>query len=79
MSSPAISNYEEALQAETKKVVRIFHHYTTDQVSLLYSRGGRPSRKAIDRGEFFYTHPDCPGVSFPTRGAAAKYALESTP
>jgi hypothetical protein len=69
------NNYAIALRAEAKKVVRIFHRYTVDQVSDLYARPGRPSRKALDRGEFFYTHPAIPGRGFSKRFDAARAAL----
>lgn len=69
------SNFEIALAAEMKKVVRCFQHYTADHVALLYSRVGNPCRKALDRGEFFYCHPDVPGLAFRTRSEAARYAL----
>lgn len=73
MTSP--TNYEVALKAEMKNVIRHFHHFTTDQISLLYSKVGNPCRKALDRGEFFYSHPRVPGIAFSTRSAAARYAL----
>lgn len=70
-----LSNYDAALKAEAKKVVRIFHHYDTNQISLLLSRRGKPSRDALNRGVFFYTHPDLPNVGFTTRNDAAHAAL----
>jgi hypothetical protein len=70
------TNFEAALKDEAKKVVRQFHRYSTDQVSTLAShRRTSSSRKCIDRGEFFYTHPDLPGVCFRSRGAAANAAI----
>jgi hypothetical protein len=69
------TNYEIALKAEMKKVVRHFHHFTVDQISLLYSKVGNPCRKALDGGEFFYSHPEVPGIAFKTRSQAARYAM----
>lgn len=69
------TNYEAALKAEAKKVVRVFQRYTVDQIVTLYSKPGRPCRKALDRGEFFYIHPAIPGIAFRTRGQAAERAL----
>ena len=72
------TNFEVALAAETKRVARCFHHYTTDQVCTLAGRrGGRRSRKYIDRGEFFYMHPDVQDRAFPTRKCAAEAALRA--
>jgi len=70
-----LSNYDVALKAEAKKVVRLFHHYDTDQISLLFSRKGNPSVDALNRGVFFYAHPDLPNVAFPKRYDAARAAL----
>jgi hypothetical protein len=72
----AVSNFEAALKAEMKKVVRRFHHYSTDRVALLRSRVGTPDRKAVDGGEFFYVHPDVHGICFRSRSQAASYALD---
>lgn len=69
------SNYEVALKAEMKKVIRHFHHFSVDQISLLYSKVGNPCRAALNRGEFFYSHPEVPGISFKRRSDAANYAL----
>jgi hypothetical protein len=69
-----MSNYETALKAERRKVVRCFNHYTTDQMAnLAWNSRGRLRRHAT--GEFYYTHPDVPGIIFRTRGQAAEYAL----
>lgn len=70
-----LSNFEVARKAEMKRVVRCFQRYDTDQISLLYSHPGNPCRKALDRGEFYYVHPDVPNRAFPTRSRAADYAL----
>lgn len=71
-------NYEIVLKGEMKKVIRHFHHFTVDQISLLYSKPGRPCRKALDRGEFFYSHPEVPGIAFRTRSQAAEYAMRKS-
>jgi hypothetical protein len=69
------SNFDAALKAEMKNVIRHFQRLDSDQISLLYSRPGNPCRKALDRGEFFYSHPAVPGIAFQTRSAAARHAL----
>lgn len=69
------SNFDLALKAEMKNVVRHFQRFDTDQIALLYSKPGNPCRKALDRGEFFYSHPSMPGIAFATRSAAARRAL----
>ena len=71
-----MTNYEIALKAERKRVVRCFQHYTTDQICNLAV--GRASRvRLMNRGEFFYMHPDLPNVAFDTRGQAAEAALRA--
>jgi hypothetical protein len=72
----SLSNYETALRAEAKRVVRTFHHYSADQRSTLacHRRTAR-SRKALDGGEFFYSHPDVPGICFHKRFEAARAAI----
>ena len=69
------TNLEVALKAEMKRVTRCFQPLSSDHVSLLNSKVGRPCRKARDRGEFFYTHPQVPGIAFRRRSDAARYAL----
>lgn len=70
------SNYDIALKAERKRVVRCFHKYDSETRANHASshRLGHQQRKAV--GEFFYTHPDIPGIAFPTRKRAAEAALE---
>jgi hypothetical protein len=75
MEGKMASNYDVALKAEAKKVTRCFHHYDTDQIALLYSRQGNPSRDALNRGVFFYIHPEIPNVAFSKRFDAAREAL----
>jgi hypothetical protein len=73
----ATSNYDTALKAEAKKVIRCFQRYTSDQVAALYARTGRPSRDALDRGHFFYVHPAVPGVAFDKRLDAARAGIKA--
>lgn len=69
------SNFEIALKAEMKRVIRCFQAYTSEQRSnhAASSRLGYQQRKAV--GQFFYTHPDIPGAAFDTRKGAAMAAL----
>lgn len=71
----AANNYEAALKAESRRVVRNLQRYASEQRADLAAshRLGHRQRQAI--GEFFYTHPDVPGLAFPTRSAAARAAL----
>lgn len=69
------SNFEVALKAEAKRVVRSFHRYDTDTIARLYSRVGNPSQDALDRGVFFYTHQELPGICFRKRFDAAREHL----
>lgn len=71
------SNFDAALKAEAKKVVRGFQHYTSTQRADHASshRLGFCQKQAV--GEFCYTHPDVPGLAFPTRKRAAQAALSS--
>lgn len=69
------SNFDAALAAERKRVVRCFNRYSSEQRAnhAASFRLGHRQREAV--GEFFYTHPDVPGRAFPTRKAAAMAAL----
>jgi hypothetical protein len=69
------SNYDVALKAEAKRVIRCLHHYTSEQRAnhAASHRLGHRQRQAI--GEHFYIHPDVAGVCFDTRGQAARAAL----
>lgn len=71
-------NYEAALKAEAKRVIRNFMPYTSEQRAnhAASHRLGYRQRRA--EGEFFYTHPDVAGVCFTTRGQAARAALEAS-
>lgn len=69
------TNYEVALKAEAKKVVRCFQQYTSEQRAnhAASHRLGYQQRQSV--GEFFYVHPALPNTAFDTRGAAARAAL----
>ena len=73
----ANSNFEAALKAERKNVVRCFHAYdsTTRANHAASFRLGHRQREAV--GEFFYTHPAIPNRAFQTRKAAALAAIEA--
>jgi hypothetical protein len=73
--SEIASNYDVALKAEMKRVVRCFQSYTSNQRAdnAANFRMGYQQRRAI--GEFFYTHPDVPNLAFPKRKLAAAHAL----
>lgn len=70
-----VSNYAEALKAESKRVVRNFQPFTSEQRAnhAASHRLGHRQRERV--GEFFYTHPDVPGAAFTTRKRAAEAAL----
>lgn len=70
-----MNNFDAALKAETKRVIRCFQAYTSDQRANHASshRLGYRQREAV--GHFYYVHPDVPGLAFDTRGQAARHAL----
>ncbi len=70
------ANYTAALKAETKRVVRCFHAYSSETRTMHAAsfRLGPQQGKAV--GEFFYVHPDVPGIAFETRKRAAVAALQ---
>lgn len=64
------SNYEIALKAEMKRVVRCYQAYTPEQRSNHDTlKLGIRQRKTF--GEFYYVHPALPDRAFPTRKRAA--------
>ena len=67
-----LTNYEIALKAEAKRVVRGFQPYASEQRAshAASHRLGHRKREAV--GEAFYMHPDIPGRAFSTRKAAAE-------
>lgn len=71
----APGNFEIALKAEAKRVVRNFQPYTSEQRAnhAASHRLGYRERQAV--GRFFYTHPAIPNRAFDTRRAAAQAAL----
>ena len=71
----AASNYDEALKAEAKKVVRCFQPYSSEQRAnhAASFRVGYRQREAV--GHFYYVHPAIPNRAFDTRGKAARAAL----
>lgn len=69
------SNFEAALRAERKLVVRIFHHYSGESRANHAASFRLGHQQRCRLGEFFYTHPTVPGVAFSTRKAAAEAAL----
>ena len=76
-AAPADGNYGIALKAETRKVVRCFHHYDSETRANHAASFRLGHDQRIATGEYFYVHPACPGIAFPTRGAAAKAALRT--
>jgi hypothetical protein len=71
----AMNNWDAALKAESKKVVRHFQQYSSEQRAnhSASSRLGYRQRQRV--GEFFYTHPNIPNRAFTTRRQAAEAAL----
>lgn len=70
-----LSNYETALKAEMKRVTRCFQAYTHEQRSNHADSRKLGIRQRHAVGEFYYVHPDVPGIAFPKRKLAASYAL----
>lgn len=72
------TNYEVALKAEMKKVVRMYQPYTSEQRAnhAASHRLGHKQRKAD--GHFFYMHPAIKNRAFDTRTQAAKAGLEAS-
>jgi hypothetical protein len=66
----------DPLAVEMRRVVRHFQRYTSAQRADLAAshRVGYRQRRAV--GEYFYTHPEVPGVGFPTRSGAARAFLD---
>lgn len=53
--------------------VRCYHKYdAVTRANLAWARTGYRARQAL--GEFFYTHPHCPGIAFDTAKAATRAA-----
>lgn len=62
---------------DERRAVRHFQHYTSEQRAGMASshRLGYRQRAAI--GSVFWTHPDVPGTTFPTRARAARAAAKA--
>lgn len=71
----ATSNFEIALKAEAKRVVRNWQPYSSDQRANHGASHRLGHRQRTADGHHFYTHPDVPNRAFDTRGAAARAAL----
>jgi len=69
------TNYEVALNAERKRVIRCFQHYSTEQRANLQASHRQGHRQRHATGKYFYVHPDVPGLGFPSRKSAAEAAL----
>jgi hypothetical protein len=69
------SNFEVALKAEAKRVVRCWQAYGWEQraSNAANFRMGHQQRRSF--GEFFYVHPAIPNRAFPRRKMAAEAAL----
>jgi hypothetical protein len=65
---------EEALaqEAQERRIVRHWQRYTPEERAnrAASHRLGHRQRTAL--GEFFYTHPDLPGVAFPSPSAVMR-------
>lgn len=72
-----LSNFEVALRAESKRVERGFHRFDHEQRATHAASFRLGHRQRERTGDTFYTHPDLPGVCFPTRSAAARTALST--
>lgn len=72
-----MSDAAATLKAERKRVVRHFQPYTSEQRAdhAASHRLGHRQRQAM--GEYFYTHPDVPGVCFDTRQRAADAGIRA--
>lgn len=69
------TNYEAALKAEAKCVIRCFQAYDSETRANHAASFRLGRQKRVANGEFFYVHPDFPNTAFPTRAAAARRAL----
>ncbi len=70
------TNFEVALKAEMRRVQRHYYQFDAETTTRLRAAERRNRRRSTE-GEFYYTHPDLPGLAFPTRSAAAREALAS--
>lgn len=66
---------DDDMARERRRVVRVFQRYTPEQRADRAASRRLSIRQRQAVGEFYYTHPDVPGVSFASQGAAARMAL----
>lgn len=71
------NNYDTAIKIEAKKVIRCFHHYSSDDRARHAASHRLSPAKRKSEGEHFYIHPALPNKGFPTRSAAAQAALRA--
>lgn len=66
------SNYDIALKAEMKRVVRHWQSYSTESRTIMASASLKYRSPA---GKYFYVHPTLPKVAFQKRKLAAEAAM----
>ena len=66
------------MSADPGQPVRRFQRYTSEQRASHAASHRLSHRQRSAVGEFFWTHPDLPGVAFGSRGEAVR-AAEKTP
>jgi len=74
LAGPLTDAYRQAMRQTT----RHFQHYTSEQRADRASSHRLGPRQRLAVGEYFYTHPDVPGRSFPRRSRAARSAVLAT-
>lgn len=74
----ATTDPQDLVRQESKRVVRIFQRYTSQQCSDRAASHRLTPGQRCQVGEFFYRHPDLPGLSFATRRQAATAAVRHT-
>jgi hypothetical protein len=67
-----VSNYEAALKAEAKLVVRCWQRHTWEQWAVQASAS---LKYRAPEGCFYYVHPALPNKAFPKRKLAAEAAV----
>lgn len=72
-----MSNLDAAVKAEAKRCVKGFHKYTSEQRATHAASNRLGYQKRVSVGEVFWTHPDLPGVCYPTRKEAATAAVSA--
>jgi hypothetical protein len=72
-----MSNYEIALKAEMRRVIRCFQGYDHEQRANMSAFLTLGYKKRHSVGEFYYVHPDLPGSAFPRRKMAAEAAMRA--